>query len=265
MRLLIAAAAIAAAAVTASAQAPVVNAVVERRAPSRDLAREIQSIADQGRAAWIGYRVPIFRRADAALRSSSTCCGRCRLEPATDLVVLVRVEAKAVVELRPMSVDCDVDAAGMPLVWLDPVNADDSVAWLASLVDGNRTPAGQRMSNNALVAIAEHASAAAPPVLVGFARTGETKLRSQALIWLAQRAASQALPAINDALQDPELEIKKRAAVALSQFPNGEGLPRLMEVARSHPNVEVRRQAMNMLGQSKDPRAVDFFAQILLK
>ena len=35
----------------------------------------------------------------------------CRLEPPTDLVVLARVEAKTMVELRALSVDCDVDAA----------------------------------------------------------------------------------------------------------------------------------------------------------
>jgi hypothetical protein len=38
-----------------------------------------------------------------------------------------------------------------------------------------------------------------------------------------------------------------------------------MDVARAHSNPEVRRHAMVVLGQSKDPRVVDFFAQILLR
>jgi HEAT repeat protein len=52
---------------------------------------------------------------------------------------------------------------------------------------------------------------------------------------------------------------------ALSQLPANEGVPKLIEVASSHSNLAVRRQAMFWLGQSKDPRAVDFFAQILLR
>jgi hypothetical protein len=37
----------------------------------------------------------------------------------------------------------------------------------------------------------------------------------------------------------------------------------LIELARTHPNAEVRRQAMFWLGQSRDPRATAFFAQLL--
>jgi HEAT repeat protein len=91
-------------------------------------------------------------------------------------------------------------------------------------------------------------------------------VRGRSLLWLAQRAADQALPAIDAALQrDPETDVKKQAVFALSRFPNGEGIPKLMDVARTHTNTEVRRHAMVVLGQSKDPRAVDFFAQILLR
>jgi hypothetical protein len=254
-----------AAADSGAAQAPVVNARVERRAVTQGLAREIQAVADRGVAAWIGYRVPIFRRADSTFQTTDTCCGRCRLEPPTDLIVLARMESKTLVELRPVSVDCDIDAAGMPLIWFDAVNADDSVAWLTSLLTGTNRRDG-RMADKALVALALHAAPAATPPLVRVARDGATtRLRGQALFWLAQRAADQALSAINAALeQDPELEVKKRAVFALSQMKE-EGVPRLIDVARTHNNTEVRRQAMFWLGQSKDPRAVTFFEQILLK
>jgi hypothetical protein len=50
---------------------------------------------------------------------------------------------------------------------------------------------------------------------------------------------------------------------ALSQLPRGEGVPLLIDLARNHRIPEVCRQAMFWLGQSKDPRAVDFFEQIL--
>ena len=57
--------------------------------------------------------------------------------------------------------------------------------------------------------------------------------------------------------------MKKRAVFALSQLPKGEGVPLLIDVALKNPNPAVKKQAIFWLGQSKDPRAIDFFAQIL--
>ena len=265
MTRLVAAGFVLAAAASLAAQAPVVNAVVERRTPSSDLVRDIRTAADRTTPAWIGYRVPIARRGDAALQTFAGCCGQCRLAPPTDLVVLARVQRGEVIELRPVAVDCDMDAGGMPLIWFEPVTAEASVAWLRTFVttppDGTR-----RLEQQALVAIAQHAGPAAASALVTFAQSGTPQMRGQAMSWLARRAADQALPAIDAALQkDPDTEVKKQAVIALSRFPNGEGVPKLMDVARSHSNAEVRRQAMLQLGQTKDPRVVDFFAQILLK
>ena len=59
--------------------------------------------------------------------------------------------------------------------------------------------------------------------------------------------------------------MKKRAVFALSQLPKDEGVPLLINVAKTNQNPAVRKQAMFWLGQSKDPRALDFFAQILSK
>ena len=59
--------------------------------------------------------------------------------------------------------------------------------------------------------------------------------------------------------------MKKNAVFALSQLPKDEGVPKLMEIARTNRNPEVRKQAMFWLGQSKDPRAVKFFEEILTR
>jgi HEAT repeat protein len=52
---------------------------------------------------------------------------------------------------------------------------------------------------------------------------------------------------------------------ALSQLPADDGVPRLIDVARTHSNAAVRKQAMFWLGQSKDRRALAFFESVLLK
>ena len=50
---------------------------------------------------------------------------------------------------------------------------------------------------------------------------------------------------------------------ALSQMPAEEGVPLLINVARTNSNPEVRKQAMFWLGQSKDPKALAFFEEVL--
>ena len=99
----------------------------------------------------------------------------------------------------------------------------------------------------------------------GLARTdANPRIRGEALFWLAQKAGQKAAAAITERIeQDPDTEVKKRAVFALSQLPKDEGVPLLINVARTHTNPAVRKQAMFWLGQSKDPRAVEFFAEIL--
>jgi hypothetical protein len=91
-------------------------------------------------------------------------------------------------------------------------------------------------------------------------------VRGQALFWLAQKAGKKEAAAITDAIEnDPDTEVKKKAVFALQQMPADEGVPKLIEVARTNRNPVVRKQAMFWLGQSKDPRAVKFFEDVLTK
>jgi HEAT repeat protein len=89
-------------------------------------------------------------------------------------------------------------------------------------------------------------------------------VRGQALFWLAQKAGQKAAATIQGAIDnDPDTEVKKKAVFALSQLPKDEGVPKLIEVAQTNHNPAVRKQAMFWLGQSHDPRALDFFEKIL--
>ena len=91
------------------------------------------------------------------------------------------------------------------------------------------------------------------------------QVRGKALFWLAQKAASkQALDAIGNAvLNDPDRAVKEQAVFALQQLPADQGVPLLIGVAKNNPDPAVRKKAMFWLGQSRDPRALDFFAQVL--
>jgi hypothetical protein len=106
------------------------------------------------------------------------------------------------------------------------------------------------------------------PAIIRVAREDKSAhVRGQALFWLAQTAERKiAADEISRAIDnDPETEVKKKAVFALTRLPNGEGTAKLIEVAQSNRNAAVRKQAMFWLGQSKDARAIDFFASVLSK
>ncbi len=89
-------------------------------------------------------------------------------------------------------------------------------------------------------------------------------VRSQAIFWLAQKAGKKAAAGIKDALDnDPEIQVKKKAVFALSQLPRDESVPQLIHVARTHASPAIRKEAIFWLGQSNDPRALDFLEEIL--
>lgn len=256
-------------AVLAAGQSPArnfTNAQVETRQATQTVEREIAGIAARKDARWVGYRIAVTRG-----RRSMDCFERSRiaLEPAAEILVLARLEAGTIVRLRTATPDCEIDAGGLPMVWLDGVKADDSVAWLTSLI--NAIPAAgerfDRVVRPALVALAMHEGPAATRSLVAIARDHSVaRVRSDALFWLGQRAGNEAVAAIADAIdRDPETEVKRRAVFALSQLPKDDGVPKLIEVARNNKNAAVRKQAMFWLGQSNDPRALRFFEEVLLK
>jgi hypothetical protein len=251
----------------ASAQSHIVNAQLTSRQATRGLDAEIQSVATQGGAAWIAYRVATVRGPQHRCTSSHWTSTRVMLEAATELTILVRVENGRMERLEAVTPDCEVDAGGLPVVWLDGISPPQSAAWLTAQITSAET-SGQRDSrivNSALRALIWHPGDAPIDTVVALARDDRRPhVRGQALFWLAQRAGQQAAGAIRNAVDnDPETEVKRKAVFALSQLPQDEGVPLLIEIARNNRNREVRRQAIFWLGQSKDPRAVSFFEQVL--
>ena len=89
-------------------------------------------------------------------------------------------------------------------------------------------------------------------------------VREHSLFWLAQEAGQKAAGTITDAIEnDPDTDVKKKAVFALSEMPREEGVPLLIDQARKNRNPVVRKEAIFWLGQSDDPRALDFIASIL--
>jgi hypothetical protein len=268
-RRLLAAAILSLAALTAFAQTPsVVNGTLQPRAAQLTAEREVAAIMKSVPGpAWAGYEVPVAGRngnvgcwsndRQQAVRQT----GPLKLEGATSIYVLFRFADARIQEVRVASPECVLDAGGLTLSWLTGITPASSLDWLATLASSD---ASRHVANDATMAIALHAAPQATDRLIAIARGNHTAdVRGAAVFWLAQRAGDKAAGAISDALDDPDTEVKKKAVFALSRLPKNEGVPKLMEVARTNKNPEVRRQAMFWLGQSRDPRAIEFFEQIL--
>jgi hypothetical protein len=130
-----------------------------------------------------------------------------------------------------------------------------------------RNDSSVRVREHAIFALTQSKEPEAIRTILSIAREDQNAhVRGQALFWLAQKASKQAAGAITEAIEgDPDTEVKKKAVFALTQMPAGEGVPMLIHVARNNSNPVVRKQAFFWLGQSKDPRALKFFEEILSK
>jgi HEAT repeat protein len=150
----------------------------------------------------------------------------------------------------------------------------EALFWLAQKGDARapkviadaleKDPSGE-VRKKAVFALSQLKADSGVPALIQVARThADPPTRGEAIFWLGQKAGTKASSAITERIdQDPDTEVKKKAVFALSQLPKDEGIPLLIKVARTNGNAAVRKQAMFWLGQSRDPRALDFFAEIL--
>jgi hypothetical protein len=226
------------------------NGQVETRAFSGNLAAQLKS----DRATWFGYAIKTQRKTD------NWCDGQhqspIQLEGSDTAEVLLRVENNQVEKLKLYSLDCALDAGGLPFVWLTGVSAEASLGYLKTLP-----------TDSAIFAISQHAGPEATDILIDEAKNNQsTHVREQALFWLAQRAGAKAAAAIVNAIvNDPDTGVKKKAVFALSQLPHDEGVPKLIEVAKTQRNPEVRKQAFFWLGQTHDPRALAYIEDVLTK
>lgn len=90
-------------------------------------------------------------------------------------------------------------------------------------------------------------------------------VRESAVFWVGQGAAEEATKGLQEIVDDPDgnRDVRKSAVFALSQRPKDESVPALLRIARTHKDPDMRRSAIFWLGQSKDPRAIAYFEEVL--
>lgn len=146
---------------------------------------------------------------------------------------------------------------------LGPVAARAAAAYLTELA---RT-GSERVGREAVFAATLADSVTVWPDLLTLAREDgvPAETRKAAVFWVSQMAGVAITRGLTDLVEgaDAQRDIQEAAVFALSQRPPDEGVPALIGVARSHRDPRIRRQAIFWLGQTRDPRALAFFEEIL--
>jgi hypothetical protein len=272
----------------AAAQGRFTNARSETVSAAQGLDRAVRTVAARGAVVWVGYRAPMV----AGPRQM--CCydtisdvngtgGMCRLEsgsgvsmstgdsltqrgtrimlePSTEFLVLARLENSAVVRVRTFTPVCDVDAGGMPVVWLTDVKADDSIAWLSSLVTAAADAADgkDRVAKTAMSAIALHDAPAADRTLESFVAPSRPEwLRENTAFWLGSaRGEAGARLLTRMIANDPSDKVRDKVTFGLSVSKSPGALSTLIDTARNDQSRRVRGQALFWLAHRAGKEAV---------
>jgi hypothetical protein len=145
------------------------------------------------------------------------------------------------------------------------VSAREATDYLLSLANTQASKIGQE----AMFATMLADSVEVWPAFLRIARDDNrpNSLRSNAVFWLGQMAGEKITQNLRELSGDAALdrEVRKQAVFALSQRPRQDGVPALIEIARTNRDPEIRKTALFWLGQSKDPRALALFEEILTR
>ncbi len=98
-------------------------------------------------------------------------------------------------------------------------------------------------------------------------RNDSRELRSQAIHWIGERAGRRSLDMLSETVNNAngDTEVQLQAVHAIGERPAEEAVPLLIKIARTHASPHVRQYAIKQLGESGDPRAVEFFKELLGK
>lgn len=93
------------------------------------------------------------------------------------------------------------------------------------------------------------------------------EVRRHAIRLLGERVSKRSFEFLSATAQstDGNAEVQVQAVRAISERHSEEAVPLLIKIARTHPNQMVRKQAIRSLGESGDPRAIDYFKEVLSK
>ena len=161
--------------------------------------------------------------------------------------------------------DADWESRAAAVRQLGHFQREDAVDELMKIY---KNDANVEVKRAALRALGETKSARVEDKLFEVARGDESmELRRQAIRLLGERVGKRSFDFLSTTAQstDANAEVQVQAVRAIGERQAEESVPLLIKIAKTHPNQMVRKQAIRSLGESGDPRAVEFFKEVLMK
>jgi hypothetical protein len=257
-----------------------VNAKVETRAAGPALEATVDGILRaQATPSWFGYVVPAVSRqhhmCDSDRRPARAYLeGRpprreaderdaAAAEGSQEMVVLFRAAGGKIQKVRTFSVDCELDAGGLPVVWLTGARPPESVSMLRGMVT-RESEASEASEQSALMALALHADASAGRALERFVAAGQPPaVRKRAAFWLGSARGEEGFQVLRRLLQtESDQAFRRELVFPISLSRNPEATDTLIQLARRDSNPDVRKQAMFWLGQKAGSRTAATLADV---
>jgi hypothetical protein len=225
---------------------------------------------------WLGYEVPALAGAHLTTcsdwsdssQTEDDCCGEYRLEDergvhrsgngesAQNVYILLRFDKGDAVKVRAVAAGCHLNAGGVSFDWITGVKPEESIAFLAGLV--NQGPEHSRTVEGALVAIAFHAAPEATRSLEQIASSSESEhTREQAAFWLGVQRGHDgflALKSLENKSTD-NARFREKLTFDFSQNSDPGAEDELLHMAKFDSEAKVRGQALFWIAQKAGKRA----------
>jgi len=264
-------------AVAMLAQQPRVSDAQFRVEPmGQTLAPTVDRVRHSSDQLWLGYEVPSVPGVHVSScsnwsnssESDDGCCGEYRLEDefsmhhsgddktARNVYILYRFEKGDLLKVRSVGAGCHLNAGGVNFAWLEGVKPEESIAFLADLV--NQTSQIHKVLEQALLAISFHASPEATRALEQIASSSAAEhTREQAAFWLGVQRGHDGFVALksleNKSTDDARFREKLTFDFTQNSDPGAED--ELLHMAKFDADGKVRGQALFWIAQKAGKRA----------
>jgi hypothetical protein len=169
--------------------------------------------------------------------------------------VLVRFDKGDAIKVRSIAAGCHLNAGGVNFVWITGVKPEESIAFLAGLV--NQPSEHSRTLEGALAAIGFHAAPEATRALEQIASSSAAEhTREQAAFWLGQRGHDGfvALKSLENKSTD-DARFREKLTFDFSQNSDPGAEDELLHMAKFDSEGKVREQALFWVAQKAGKRA----------
>lgn len=252
----------------AVAQTPrLTNAKVETKA-SPSLEAEVRGALARNTPLWLGYAVEKAGDGEACCywngmtgcslegerrrqAAPAPAAGPVQLEGSKFISVLFRMEGGAITKVRHFSSGCELDAGGLPVVWLTGVKPAESVQLLKRNLADN-------LANGVVASIALHAGPEADAALEELLKPDQpVETRRKAAFWMGHSRGRRGVEVLQRVVRDdPSDRVREHAVFALGQSKDAEGIQTLVRIAKEDKSAQVRGRALFWMAQKAGQKAI---------